>query len=109
MATKQAAAKATKSPKPNNAPTVTRERGLRKSMVGIVTSDKMMKTVVVTVSRKVKDPQYQKYVVRKSKFKAHDEKNEAKVGDKVLIYETKPMSKDKNWKVGKILAKGVEV
>ncbi len=47
--------------------------------------------------------------MRKSKFKAHDEKNEAKVGDKVLIYETKPMSKDKNWKVGKILTKAVEV
>ena len=85
------------------------ERGLRKSMIGVVTSDKMMKTVVVTVSRKVKDPLYGKYVTRKSKFKAHDEKNEAKVGDKVLIYETKPISKDKKWKVGKILTKAVEV
>jgi len=85
------------------------ERGLRKSMVGIVTSDKMQKTVVVTVSRRVKDPTYQKFVVKKSKFKAHDEKNEAKVGDKVLLYETKPMSKDKKWKVGKILTKAVEV
>ena len=85
------------------------DRGLRKSMVGIVVSDKMMKTVVVSVSRKVKDPLYQKYVVHKSKFKAHDEKNEAKVGDKVLIYETKPISKDKKWKLGKILSKGVEV
>ena len=85
------------------------ERGLRKSMIGVVTSDKMMKTVVVTVSRKVKDPLYGKYVTRKSKFKAHDEKNEAKVGDKVLIYETKPISKDKKWKVGKILTRAVEV
>lgn len=85
------------------------ERGLRKSMIGIVTSDKMQKTVVVTVSRRVKDPTYQKFVVKKSKFKAHDEKNEAKIGDKVLLYETKPMSKDKNWKVGKILTKAVEV
>lgn len=85
------------------------ERGLRKSMIGIVTSDKMQKTVVVTVSRRVKDPTYQKFVVKKSKFKAHDEKNEAKVGDKVLLYETKPMSKDKKWKVGKILTKAVEV
>jgi small subunit ribosomal protein S17 len=84
-------------------------RGLRKSMVGIVTSDKMMKTVVVTVSRKVKDPLYQKYVTHKSKFKAHDEKNEAKVGDTVLIYETAPISKDKKWKLGKILSRGVEV
>src|SRR5262245_57986735 len=85
------------------------KRGLRKSMVGIVTSDKMMKTIVVTVSRKVKDSMYQKYVTRKSKFKAHDEKNEAKVGDKVLIYETAPISKDKKWKLGKILSRAVEV
>ena len=85
------------------------ERGLRKSMIGIVTSDKMQKTVVVTVSRRVKDPTYQKFVVKKSKFKAHDEKNEAKMGDKVLLYETKPISKDKKWKVGKILTKAVEV
>ena len=87
----------------------TNERGLRKSMIGIVTSDKMQKTVVVTVSRRVKDPTYQKFVVKKSKFKAHDEKNEAKMGDKVLLYETKPISKDKKWKVGKILTKAVEV
>lgn len=85
------------------------ERGLRKSMIGIVTSDKMQKTVVVAVSRKVKDSMYRKYVVKKSKFKAHDEKNEAKVGDKVLLYETKPISKDKKWKVGKILTRAVEV
>ena len=75
------------------------ERGLRKSMIGIVTSDKMQKTVVVTVSRRVKDPTYQKFVVKKSKFKAHDEKNEAKMGDKVLLYETKPISKLKRWVV----------
>ncbi len=85
------------------------ERGLRKSMIGTVTSDKMQKTVVVTVERKVKHPMYGKYVVRKSKFKAHDEKNEAKVGDRVLLYETKPISKDKKWKVGKILTKAVQV
>jgi len=84
-------------------------RGLRKSMIGVVTSDKMQKTVVVTVERRVKNPTYEKYVVKKSKFKAHDEKNEAKVGDRVLLYETKPMSKDKKWKVGKILAKAVAV
>lgn len=108
MATKTTAAKATKTAKPNNAPTVTPERGLRKSMIGIVTSDKMMKTVVVTVSRKVKDPQYQKYVVRKSKFKAHDEKNEFKVGDRVEIMEHRPISKDKRWKVVRLVARTVE-
>ena len=85
------------------------KRGLRKSMVGVVTSDKMMKTIVVAVSRKVKDPLYQKYVTRKSKFKAHDEKNDAKIGDTVLIYETAPISKDKKWKLGKILSRAVEV
>jgi small subunit ribosomal protein S17 len=85
------------------------ERGLRKSMIGIVTSDKMQKTVVVAVVRRVKNATYQKYVLKKSKFKAHDEKNEAKVGDKVLLYETAPISKDKKWKVGKILTKAVEV
>ena len=95
--------------KPTNPNTTDNDRGLRKSMIGIVTSDKMQKTVVVTVERRVKNATYQKYVVKKSKFKAHDEKNEAKVGDKVLLYETKPISKDKKWKVGKILSKGVAV
>ena len=85
------------------------ERGLRKSMIGIVTSNKMQKTIVVTVERKVKHPAYPKFVVKKSKFKAHDEKNEAKIGDRVLVYETKPISKDKKWKLGKILSKAVEV
>jgi len=85
------------------------ERGLRKSMIGVVTSDKMQKTIVVEVSRKVKHAMYGKYIVRKSKFKAHDEKNDAKIGDKVLIYETRPMSKDKNWKLGKILTRAVQV
>ena len=85
------------------------DRGLRKSMVGVVTSNKMMKTIVVSVSRKVKDGLYQKYITRKSKFKAHDEKNEAKIGDTVLIYETAPISKDKKWKLGKILSRGSEV
>lgn len=85
------------------------DRGLRKSMVGVVTSNKMQKTIVVSVSRKVKDSLYQKYITRKSKFKAHDEKNEAKIGDTVLIYETAPISKDKKWKLGKIISRGAEV
>lgn len=85
------------------------ERGLRKSMIGVVTSNRMQKTIVVEVSRKVKHAMYGKYIVRKSKFKAHDEKNDAKIGDKVLIYETRPISKDKNWKLGKILTRAVQV
>ena len=85
------------------------QRGKRRVETGVVTSDKMQKTVVVTVERRVRNATYQKYVVKKSKFKAHDEKNEAKVGDRVLLYETKPISKDKKWKVGKILTRAVEV
>ena len=81
----------------------------RRELVAVVTSDKMDKTRVVIVTRRVKDLAFKKYVNKRAKFKAHDEKNEAKVGDKVLIYETKPISKDKKWKLGKILSRGVEV
>ena len=79
------------------------ERGLRKSMIGVVTSDKMQKTVVVTVSRRVKDPMYQKFVVRKSKFKAHDEKNETRQGDRVEIIESRPLSRDKRWRIDRLV------
>ena len=75
------------------------ERNLRKTRVGVVSSDKMDKTVVVTVKDKIKHPLYKKIVNRTIKFKAHDEKNECGVGDKVLIMETRPLSKDKRWRV----------
>lgn len=68
---------------------------------GVVTSDKMDKTVVVTVSRFIKHPKYGKYYKVSKKYKAHDENNEAKVGDKVKILETRPISKDKKFKVVK--------
>ncbi len=81
------------------------ERNLRKTRVGIVTSDKMDKTVVVTVTRKVKDPLYKKYVSKSKKFKVHDENNECGIGDTVEIVETKPISKEKRWMVKEIIEK----
>ena len=81
------------------------ERNLRKTRVGVVSSDKMDKTVVVTVKDKIKHPLYKKIVNRTIKFKAHDEKNECGVGDKVLILETRPLSKDKRWRVVEIIEK----
>ena len=81
------------------------ERNLRKTRVGVVSSDKMDKTVVVTVKDKIKHPLYKKIVNRTIKFKAHDEKNECGVGDKVMIMETRPYSKDKRWRVVEIIEK----
>ena len=81
------------------------ERNLRKTMVGVVTSDKMDKTVVVTIKDIVKHPLYNKIVDKSVKYKAHDEKNECGVGDKVQIMECRPMSKDKNWRVVEIIEK----
>jgi small subunit ribosomal protein S17 len=81
------------------------ERNLRKTRVGIVTSDKMDKTVVVTIQDRVKHPLYNKIVDRSVKYKAHDENNECGVGDKVQIMECRPLSKDKNWRVVEIIEK----
>jgi small subunit ribosomal protein S17 len=77
---------------------------VRKSRVGEVISDKMAKTIVVEVERRVPHPQFKKIVRRTSKFYAHDENSEAKVGDKVRIEETRPMSKLKRWKLVEVLA-----
>ena len=81
------------------------DRNLRKTRVGIVTSDKMDKTVVVTIKDKVRHPLYNKIVNRTVKYKAHDEENTCGVGDKVQIMECRPYSKDKNWRVVKIVEK----
>ena len=81
------------------------ERNLRKTRIGIVTSDKMDKTVVVTIQDRVKHPLYSKIVDRSEKYKAHDENNECGIGDKVQIMECRPLSKDKNWRVVKIIEK----
>ena len=81
------------------------ERNLRKERVGIVVSDKMDKTIVVAVSERVKHPLYKKIVNRTKKFKAHDENNVCGIGDKVLIAEPRPLSKDKCWRLVEVVEK----
>ena len=81
------------------------ERNLRKKRVGRVVSDKMDKTIVVAVETKVRHPLYGKTIKRTTKFKAHDENNEAKVNDRVQIMETRPLSKDKRWRLVEIVEK----
>lgn len=80
-------------------------RGREKLREGVVVSDKMDKTVVVEVERFVKHPLYKKYVRRRKRYKAHDEHNRCSVGDRVLIAETRPLSRDKRWRVRTILEK----
>ncbi|MBQ7009568.1 MAG: 30S ribosomal protein S17 [Ruminococcus sp.] len=79
------------------------ERNLRKTRVGKVVSDKMDKTVVVAIVDNVKHPLYKKIIKRTIKLKAHDEKNECKIGDRVEVMETRPLSKDKRWRVTNII------
>ena len=79
------------------------ERGLRKKKFGRVVSDKMDKTIVVAVETKVRHPLYGKTMNRTTKFKAHDENNEANMNDRVLIMETRPLSKDKRWRLVEIV------
>jgi len=79
------------------------ERKQRKVRTGIVVSDKMDKTVVVEVSRTVLHPVYKKFVRRRKRFMAHDEENRCRIGDEVMIVETRPLSRQKNWRVQKIV------
>jgi small subunit ribosomal protein S17 len=81
------------------------ERNLRKERVGIVTSSKMDKSIVVTVERKVMHPKYGKFVKKSTKFVAHDEKNECGLGDTVKIMETRPLSKTKRWRLVEVVEK----
>ena len=81
------------------------ERNNRKVLVGRVVSDKMDKTIVVAIEDSVKHPLYKKIIKRTVKFKAHDEKNECKAGDRVRIMETRPLSKDKRWRLVEIIEK----
>ncbi|MCQ2531980.1 MAG: 30S ribosomal protein S17 [Saccharofermentans sp.] len=81
------------------------ERNLRKTRIGIVSSDKMDKTITVSVEEHVKHPLYGKIMKRTYKLKAHDENNEANVGDKVQVMETRPISKDKRWRLVEIIEK----
>jgi small subunit ribosomal protein S17 len=79
------------------------KRNLRKERIGVVASDKMDKSIVVSVLRKVKHPKYGKFVKKTTKFVAHDEKNDCREGDTVLIMETRPLSKTKNWRLIEVL------
>lgn len=81
------------------------ERNLRKIRVGVVTSNKMTKTITVAVERKVKHPIYGKFVKKTTRFHAHDEKNECSIGDVVRIMETRPLSKTKRWRLVEVLEK----
>ena len=81
------------------------ERSNRKTKMGRVVSDKMEKTIVVAVETKVRHPLYGKIMNRTTKFKAHDENNDAKVNDRVLIMETRPLSKDKRWRLAEVVEK----
>ena len=83
----------------------TLSRALRKERTGVVVSNKMSKSVVVAVERKVKHPKYGKFIKKTTKFMAHDEKNECGIGDLVTIAETRPISKSKNWRLKAILEK----
>jgi small subunit ribosomal protein S17 len=82
------------------------ERGQPKTRIGTVLSNKMTKTVVVQVERRMKHGKYGKYMTEKKKYKVHDEKQECKPGDQVRIVETRPMSKEKRWRLAEILVKG---
>ncbi|MDR3186194.1 MAG: 30S ribosomal protein S17 [Christensenellaceae bacterium] len=81
------------------------ERNLRKTRIGVVISDKMDKTVVIAVERRVQHPLYKKYIRQTKKFKVHDENNECGIGDKIEVMETRPISKDKNWRLVNIIEK----
>ena len=110
---KAPAAKAAKPPKAAasaaSATETAADRKDRRTLVGEVTSDKMHKTVVVRVTHRVRSAQYQKYMTKRVKYKAHDEKNEFKIGDRVEIVETRPLSKDKRWRVARLIDRPQEV
>ena len=90
-------------------PAAEQERGNRRKMVGVVTSDKMDKTVVVVVTRRVRDAKFGKFVTKRSRYKAHSSDNGAHVGDKVLIIESRPLSKEKRWRVIELIEKARRV
>ena len=89
----------------SEATTTTVERNLRKTKLGVVTSNKMDKSIVVKVERKVKHPLYGKFVKKSTKFHAHDEKNECSIGETVKIMESRPLSKTKRWRLVEVVEK----
>ncbi|MCP4371683.1 MAG: 30S ribosomal protein S17 [Deltaproteobacteria bacterium] len=84
-----------------------KKQGKKRQVIGTVVTDKMDKTIVVLVETLVKHRLYQKYIKRRSKFKAHDKDNNCRVGDKVLITESRPLSKTKKWRVSRVIQKAV--
>lgn len=84
-----------------------KKRGMKRQLTGTVVSDKMEKTIVVKVERLVKHRLYKKYVKRRAQFAAHDENNACRIGDKVVITESRPLSKSKKWRVSQIVEKAV--
>ena len=82
-------------------------KGRKLTLVGKVVSDKMNKTVVVEVTRKVQHPVFKKYILKRKKYKVHDEKNSSKINDRVLIIETKPISKEKSFRLKEIIRRGL--
>jgi small subunit ribosomal protein S17 len=101
----KAKAKVEAGPKAERIKAAPHKRAVRKEKVGIVVSDKMQKTITVAVAGRVMHPKYKKFLNRTSKFKAHDEKEEASMGDKVLIFETPPTSKTKRWRLAQVIEK----
>jgi small subunit ribosomal protein S17 len=85
-----------------------REESSRRTLIGIVTSDKMDKTRVVVVERRLSHAKYGKYMTSRAKYKAHDEQNQYKVGDRVMIVESRPLSRDKRWRVEKLIERPQE-
>jgi len=83
------------------------QRGIRKEREGVVTSNRMQKTVVVSLERTVMHPKYKKYLKRRTRVKAHDEKNECQMGDRVLIVGCRPLSRDKRWRITRVLERAV--
>lgn len=81
----------------------------RRTLVGVVKSDKMNKTRVVTVTRRYSHPKYRKFVTRRKNYKVHDETNQTRTGDRVLIIESRPLSRDKRWRLGKLLSRASEI
>jgi len=113
-ATAKAPAKAAASASPSvqaaaAAPVATSGLNRRRVVVGTVVSDKMTKTIVVKVDRRVRHSLYQKYIVKSQRFKAHDEKNEAKIGDRVTLVESRPLSRDKRWALQSIVRRAGQV
>ena len=95
--------------KSDQAAAESRPRSRKRKLIGVVTSDKMDKTRVVMVERRLSHAKYGKYMTMRAKYKAHDEKNESRVGDRVVIVESRPLSREKRWRVERLLVRPQEM